>query len=516
MRAFLIECSGDHWRAIGRALKDRHGIKSVLWSGDAATIEAVRLEFTETICIVGVDAACGRLPRQANWPHPGLDATLLSGVAPDEVIALAMMDRMDPASGAFDHDARRRHWHELLRQWGGALDALQPDVVIFSMAPHAIYDYALYALCKHRGVRTCMFERAQLPGYVFTVERFEAGSEALRQAVRSAGETVTVSSPTLREHLAQLRRGGAGALPPNYRRKLEMRGLLGGAGRQKAAGLLRTFGFELMRTAYLALRRRAAPPHYLAHEDREGRLVSSGLAGWLWSRWRGQWKKRALRSLHARLAREVPPDVPYVLLALHFQPERAVVPLAGCFCDQTLMVDLLARSLPPGWLLVVKEHPWQLVPFGRGELGRSAGFYRRIADHANVVLVPLESDTERLLAGARAVATATGSIGWQAIARGVPALVFGTPWYVDAPGVHRISDLTATRLALAAIQKGGAVPAGAAERMLAALESVAVAGFLEPGVEAVQHVSQAEAVAAMTEALAARCRSRFATGSAAA
>lgn len=506
MRVFLIECSGDHWLGIGRALRERHGIKPVLWSGDSRTVDVVLADFPEAIAVHGVDAACGRLPTRVKWPRVSLDAPLLSDLAADEAIALAMMDRMDPASGSFDHDARRRHWHALLRQWSGALDAHEPEMVIFSMAPHAIYDYALYALCKRRNVRTCMFERAQLPGMVFTVERFENGSDELRQALRLASDTATVSSTALREHLAGLRKGGEEALPPNYRLKLKARRLLDLGGRQKAAGALRTVAFEFARAAYLA-RRRSAPPHYLVRESRDGCLVSLGLAGWLWSRWRGQWKKRRLRNVYKALAREVPRNMPYVLLALHFQPERAVVPMAGSFCDQTLMVDILAGSLPQGWMLVVKEHPWQLVPFGRGELGRSAGFYRRIADRGNVVLAPLDAHTEELFSGARAVATATGSIGWQAIARRLPALVFGTPWYVDAPGAYRISDIASLHRAMAHLQNGGVVPADAAERMLAALESVAVKGFLEPAVEDIGDMFREEAVAAMTAALAARCRS---------
>jgi hypothetical protein len=287
---------------------------------------------------------------------------------------------------------------------------------------------------------------------------------------------------------------------------------MGRAGRQKDAGMLRTLGFELMRTAYLALRRRVAPANYIVYEDREGRLVSPGLGGWLLARWRGQFKKALLRRLTRELASRPPSGVPYVLLALHFQPERAIVPMAGSFCDQTLIVDMLARSLPDGWRLVVKEHPWQLVPFGRGELGRSAGFYRRITEHPNVVFVAGDAQTEDLLLGARAVATATGSIGWQAVARHIPALVFGAAWYADAPGVFRITDHASLHRALDRIQQPGAVPANAAERMLAALESVAVPGVLEPDIEAVG-LSASDAAGAMADALAAHCRTLMPGGS---
>lgn len=509
-RAFYIECSGVHWLELARALARSHEVIPILWSGDAATVAESAREYDRLVPVVGIDAACGRAFRESGWPQSALDAKALQALAPDEAIGLAMMDRMD--AGRFGHDARRRHWHMLLRQWAAALDALAPDVVIFSMAPHAIYDYALYALCKQRGVATLMFERGQLPGLVFVVERFEKGSEALREALRRNEQPAPALSPAASAHLTQLRDGGAGALPPNYRKKLEGRGLMGRAGRQRDVGMMRVLGFELMRTAYLALRRRAAPANYIVYEDREGRLVSPGLGGWLLARWRGQFKKARLRRLTRELASRPPSGVPYVLLALHFQPERAIVPMAGSFCDQTLIVDMLARSLPDGWRLVVKEHPWQLVPFGRGELGRSAGFYRRITEHPNVVFVAGDAQTEDLLLGARAVATATGSIGWQAVARHIPALVFGAAWYADAPGVFRITDHASLHRALDRIQQPGAVPANAAERMLAALESVAVPGVLEPDIEAVG-LSASDAAGAMADALAAHCRTLMPGGS---
>jgi hypothetical protein len=500
MRAFYIQCSGPHWIGIAHALSVR-AIEPVLWSGDDATLAGVREGFPGIPLVNGTAAARGELPEARDWAGTAFDAAQLSALAPDEVIGLAMMDRMD--AGGFGHEARRRHWHLLLGQWGGVLDALAPEVVIFAMAPHAIYDYALYALCKQRDIATLMFERAQLPGLVFVVERFEKGSDAMRDALRRTEQTTRALGPEASAHLSQLRGGGAGALPPNYRKKLEGRGLMGRAGRQKEAGMLRTLGFELMRTAYLALRRRAAPANYNVYEDREGRLVSPNLCGWLFGRWRGQFKKARLRRLTRELAGTPPLGAPYVLLALHFQPERAIVPMAGAFCDQTLIVDMLARSLPGGWVLVVKEHPWQLVPFGRGELGRSAGFYRRITAHPNVVLTTGDAKIEDLMLGARAVATATGSIGWQAIARRIPALVFGAAWYGDAPGVFRITDHASLSEAIRRIEAGDAVPADAAERMLAALEDVAVPGVLEPDIEDTGAVAASNAATAMADALAA-------------
>jgi hypothetical protein len=500
MQAFIIECTGDHWLGVGRRLAERHGIMPILWTGDARTVGAARQCFSGLVGIVGVDASRGQLPAQAQWPQTPLDEPLLRALAGEETIGLAMMDRMDPAIGAFDHDARRRHWHDLLRQWGAALEALRPDVVVFAMVPHVVYDYALYALCKHRNVPTRMFERSALPGSLFVISRFEDGSAALRAALHGPFDPSRLSAAA-HTHLAGLRAGGEAALPANYRKKLAKQSILSRAGRQRDSGFLRILALEAVRAAYL-IRRQAAPPNYFLREDRRGRLTSPDLPGWLVNRWRGQWRKWHLRQWLGRLAQPMNAGAPYVLLALHYQPERAIVPMAGALGDQLLIVDMLARTMPEGWTLVVKEHPWQLTPFGWGELARTRAFYRRIAAYPNVRLVPLDSDSQRLLSGARAVATATGSIGWQAIALGIPTLVFGAAWYRDAPGVLRIDDLASCRSSMNALVAGAAVPTDAAERMLAAVERVAVPGFLEPGLEAAEHVNASDAILAMSAALA--------------
>jgi hypothetical protein len=418
-----------------------------------------------------------------------------------------MMDRMDPVTGTFDHDSRRRHWHDLVRTWNAALDRHRPDTVIFSMAPHIVYDWALYALCKLRGVPTLMFERTSIPGRLLLLRKMEDGIESFAEAMQHEGGADEPLSRAAQRHIEGLRRGGEAALPANYRKKLVDRGLLRQGGRQGALSTLGEIGFEAARAGYVGLRRKSAPPNYLLKEAPDGRLVSPSGSEWLWMRWAGQAKKKRLNALLARLAREPDADRPSILLALHYQPERAIVPMAGLLGDQTLIVDMLASALPQGWQLLVKEHPWQLAEMGRGDLGRSAGFFRRICDNDNVVLCRPELDTTALLDRSAAVATATGSIGWQAIARGKPVLVFGAAWYRGCPGSYTIHDVASCREAMQDITNGKGVPPNAAERTMAAVEAVSIVGYLEPGLEDVGDVAEGDAVSGMAGALAAAMRS---------
>ena len=66
----------------------------------------------------------------------------------------------------------------------------------------------------------------------------------------------------------------------------------------------------------------------------------------------------------------------------------------------------------------------------------------------------MEQPTDEFVRNARAVATITGFIGWEALLRGVPALVFGAAWYRACRGIYRIKTRQDVDAALASIAAG--------------------------------------------------------------
>ena len=53
-----------------------------------------------------------------------------------------------------------------------------------------------------------------------------------------------------------------------------------------------------------------------------------------------------------------------------------------------------------------------------------------------VKFLPSWADTHELTKACKFVATITGTVGWEAICQGKPALVFGNAWYRNLEGVH--------------------------------------------------------------------------------
>ena len=122
----------------------------------------------------------------------------------------------------------------------------------------------------------------------------------------------------------------------------------------------------------------------------------------------------------------------FVYVPLQLQPEMTTSALGQGYRDQALAIERLADMLPDGVRILVKENPKQYGHYMRGPL-----FFHRLARIPSVTFLPSWADTRALTDHARAVATITGTAGWEAICSGKPALVFGAAWYRNLPGVVR-------------------------------------------------------------------------------
>jgi hypothetical protein len=124
----------------------------------------------------------------------------------------------------------------------------------------------------------------------------------------------------------------------------------------------------------------------------------------------------------------------FVYFPLHLQPELTTAALGGPdgrYSDQISAIEQLSQIVPPGIWIYVKENPKQTAQ-QRGQL-----FYRRLNSLPNVKYVSREVASRVLIEKSIAVATITGTAGWEALFYGKPVLVFGNAWYLSFDGVSR-------------------------------------------------------------------------------
>lgn len=134
---------------------------------------------------------------------------------------------------------------------------------------------------------------------------------------------------------------------------------------------------------------------------------------------------RLARMRGARLLRYFEDPVPgesFLLFPLHYEPEASTLVMAPLYADQLSLIEDLAKSLPIGTKLYVKEH---FGSIGRRELQ----YYARIRRLWNVRLIDPKADSYALLQSTEAVVTISGTMGWEALLLGVPVIAFSDVFY---------------------------------------------------------------------------------------
>ncbi len=121
----------------------------------------------------------------------------------------------------------------------------------------------------------------------------------------------------------------------------------------------------------------------------------------------------------------------YILFPLHYQYEATTNPMAGAFANQFLISEILSKTNLP---IYIREHPY----FSKN---RSIEYYETLLKMKNINFISSDEDIYELIDNAFAIATATGTVGWEAIMRKKPVLMFGYTYYQYSSGVYQIDNL---------------------------------------------------------------------------
>jgi hypothetical protein len=140
---------------------------------------------------------------------------------------------------------------------------------------------------------------------------------------------------------------------------------------------------------------------------------------------REEWNKESYRFVR-RVAQESIANQPYLLYALHKQPEASIDVIGRYYEDQFTNIQNLWRILPEPWLLVVKEHTNAI-----GD--RPLSFYKRLQELRNVVIVNERADSHSLIKGAKLVATVSGTVAYEAALMDVPAITLAPTFFNALP-----------------------------------------------------------------------------------
>lgn len=424
---FFFPTGRDIWLELARTLEGQGVARPVVWCGDSA-LDAVAVKQFPDLCLVEFEQVHTRVfefdlePSDQDYQL----YTALNGSAVKEK-CLRMMDRNDPY-GCFRYIDRDAYFKFYLCYSIYLLKRHSPDFLLMSESPHSPFQYVLYEVAREMKVHTYSFVSWSIAPLV-----------SLRQGID--GEPLLLNpgrSDDLEHRLSNQISGfldrfcsPSKDIEPEYiklqrKKDHESSGI---AAWLKAASQLSK------EVVYGIVRGRAGLER--------GALKNTRLSA-LEPVLRRFLIKNRVHALGARAVEAVEfnaiPDQEYVYFPLHYEPERTTNPDGLDFYDQFQAILALRNALPDNVTVLVKEHYSQFTSALHGYKGRSTEFYRLVRNIQGVSFIDAAVNSKEIIQKSLMTATITGSAALESALLGVPALIFGNPWFRGAPGIFRYRD----------------------------------------------------------------------------
>ncbi|MDD3896373.1 MAG: hypothetical protein PHU04_00800 [Candidatus Peribacteraceae bacterium] len=405
-----------------------------------------------------------------------LDATLIERMRECECMFMDVIARLE-WKRSIPYATRKRWYLQHLRFWNDYLSRHRINLYLSAWMPHELPDLIIYYLCKARSIPVLYFDASAVRDTSFAEHDIKQSSIQIRQRYEElAAEYADVTDPK--------------DIPLSDRFEQRYQALTAPMGEEPPLeNVWNTTYFDHVRKLLIE------KPLFFCKCALQY-VTPRGIA-----RARSTWRrKRIIEERNAFYeAHAVTPDLskPFVYMTLHYQPEASTIPMAGAYREQLLIAQTLNACLPDGVIIYVKEHPRN-----SGWLQRSIAYYEDFLALEKVRFVPRSFDTFTLREHCMAVATATGTIGFEALFRGKPTLMFGHRFYQYAPGVYQIHSMDDCRRAVHDIFVEKKAPTLKEARLfMKAMDDTCIHGTLNIWHLKVSHLSDEEHMQANAEAM---------------
>lgn len=121
-----------------------------------------------------------------------------------------------------------------------------------------------------------------------------------------------------------------------------------------------------------------------------------------------------------------------VFYAFQYQPEQSTLSQGIFYANQIALVENISKSLPLGYTLIVKEHPW-----GRG--ARPVWQYRHLAELYNVQFC--DAPSKEIISRVDAVIAISGTVGFEALVLETPTIVLGRTFFTHCDLFYRANSV---------------------------------------------------------------------------
>jgi len=126
----------------------------------------------------------------------------------------------------------------------------------------------------------------------------------------------------------------------------------------------------------------------------------------------------------------------YILFTLHMEPERSLLLAAPFYTNQLETIRSVAKSIPVGYKLLVKEHFSQSI---RG--WRSISFYKELSNIPNVSVIHPEVSIEKLIQKSSLVISVGGTVSFEACFHEKPSIIFADLGFSMIESITKLENI---------------------------------------------------------------------------
>ncbi|WP_319525415.1 hypothetical protein [uncultured Desulfosarcina sp.] len=465
MNLFFIECSLPFWIDVADKLMRNNDCRIIYWTGASRLEILIRRHFPDIIFHQNAKAVRNIAPEKLeSLALPSLGNGLLDCFAKCESTVLKMMDRMARVN-EFSYQERIYHYHSLLKYWLAICEKFKPDLVIWPTSPHLVYDYVLYEVCRYFNIKTIMFEKTAFPGYLLPLKRFDQRQEIFCEFSKKTKYKDTSGSfhlsNEIKSRIEEIRGEYINGMPFHVKYKIKNKNK------------------SIYRKLYSTIKRGVPQNLYQKYSNQEMSDIKISRLRYCYELIKSENQRSKLRKYYIQKTNNPDLGRPFIFVALQCQPERSTSPDGGAFAHQYLMVEMLSQTTPESWQIYVKEHISQFKGYQRAECARTKDFYNALLKIPKVKLLPLTLSSFELIDAAKAVATVSGTAGFESIVRGTPALIFGQAWYNHCEGTFQIENAEDCSKYISMINDGYKVDENKIKIFLTAFENISTKGFID-------------------------------------
>jgi hypothetical protein len=503
-KIFLIDFSSEILINVAMRLKEK-GVEILYWTGRKRFFDQIvknKEIFPKTIFHNNLDAVraiSAEDLRNAEFDPPGKE--LINEMLECESLTLTMMTRLD-FRGQVPFLKKKHLYYKYLQYWNGVIGKLKPDMIIFRSTPHASYNFVLYWLAKKYSIKTMMFDSTVFMDKLLVLKDFRELPEEFMELIRKSKDNkyqITELPKDKQEYFEQLANLKIDATP-DYKKQIiaqindpvkvfpPIKKIIKNI---KSGNFFPVLRYHIKSALNLTNR----PIFTIDETDKADyhNIYQLKKIRKVMDKYKKEYKKAE---------QEVDFKRKYIYFPLHYQPECNTSPVGEHFADQILTVKILSSALPQGWIIYVKENTAQWnYRNAQANSFRYSGYYWELANIKSVSLVSPDVSSFDLAAQSQAVATISGTAGWESLVRGKPVLFFGHPWYQHCEGALSVGNSNDCRRAIEKIINGYKPDTQKILNYLIALDKSTIRASHVEYLERASGVPREESIKVITEAV---------------